>query len=165
MFMRILVPTDFSAASDAALDYARLLAARLHGTLQLVHVALAVPTAPLPPGSDASIGSTLIDGEALVSDAEEQLCQRIGESDRRMFGATTRVLPGAGRTAQVIVKYALAHRFDLIVMGTRGRKGFIRLWRGSVAGSVAQMAPCPVVTVRTPSAHGAVAAAARATVA
>jgi nucleotide-binding universal stress UspA family protein len=165
MFTRILVPTDFSAASDAALDYARLLAARLHGTLQLVHVTLAAPTAPLAPGSEACIGSTLIDGDAPVSDAEEQLRQRIRESDRRMFGATTRVLPGAGRTAQVIVKYALAQRFDLIVMGTRGRKGFIRLLWGSVAGSVAQMAPCPVVTVRTPSPDCAVAVAARATVA
>jgi nucleotide-binding universal stress UspA family protein len=35
---RILVPTDFSATADAALEYARALAVRLGASLRIVHV-------------------------------------------------------------------------------------------------------------------------------
>ena len=37
---------------------------------------------------------------------------------------------------------------DMIVVGSRGVGGFSRLLMGSVAGQVAQHAPCPVVIVR-----------------
>jgi nucleotide-binding universal stress UspA family protein len=39
MFKRILVPIDFSPPSDAALEYARSIAARYGASLQLLHVA------------------------------------------------------------------------------------------------------------------------------
>ena len=38
MFNRILVPTDFSPPSDAALEYARILAAQFGSTLRILHV-------------------------------------------------------------------------------------------------------------------------------
>ena len=46
MFSRILVPTDFSPASDAALEYARILAARFGSSLRILHV-IDDPTAVL----------------------------------------------------------------------------------------------------------------------
>jgi len=39
MFKRVLVPLDFSAPSDAALEYARSVAARYGSSLHLLHVA------------------------------------------------------------------------------------------------------------------------------
>ncbi len=38
MFSRILVPTDFSPPSDAALEYARILAAKFGSSLRILHV-------------------------------------------------------------------------------------------------------------------------------
>ena len=35
---RILVPTDFSATADAALDYAYVLAERFNASIELLHV-------------------------------------------------------------------------------------------------------------------------------
>lgn len=40
-----------------------------------------------------------------------------------------------------------ARRYDMIVMGTHGRRGFDRAVLGSIAERVIRDAPCPVVTV------------------
>ena len=48
-----------------------------------------------------------------------------------------------------IVRAAKGKRADLIVIGTHGRKGFSRFFLGSVAERVVQLAPCPVLTVRS----------------
>ena len=55
-----------------------------------------------------------------------------------------------GLPAEEIVQYADEHAIDLIVMGTHGREGVMRVVLGSVAESVVRRAPCPVLTVRRP---------------
>jgi universal stress protein A len=55
-----------------------------------------------------------------------------------------------GNPAAAILKAASDSHCDLIVMGTHGRKGLGRLLLGSVAEQVVRLAPCPVLTVRTP---------------
>ena len=52
MFTRILVPTDFSDLSDAALDHARELARTFGGSLHILHVVEA-PNVPPGMGDDA----------------------------------------------------------------------------------------------------------------
>ena len=44
-----------------------------------------------------------------------------------------------------IVGYAARHKFDLIVMSTRGKSGLARLLTGSVTMQVLREAPCPVL--------------------
>ena len=40
--------------------------------------------------------------------------------------------------------------YDLIVMGTHGRKGLSRLLMGSVAENVVRKATCPILTLKAP---------------
>jgi nucleotide-binding universal stress UspA family protein len=148
MFSRILVPVDFSTPSEAALAYARMLAARFHGKLQLLHVVEEHLAVPLSEGSEMYVGVSIPERDVLIRNAEEQLAQRISGDDRGMFAATTKVLYGPGRTADQIVNYAVDEGFDLIVMGTHGRKGIAHVLMGSVTERVVQVAPCPVMTVR-----------------
>lgn len=141
---RILVPTDFSPTSDAALDFAKTIARTFGASLHLVHVfedpavAGGFPEAyaPLPPDMRA----------ALVEDANTQLAKRLSDEERERYRATTTIVSGVGATA--IVEYAQEHDVDLIVMGTHGRTGMAHLLIGSVAERVVRLAPCPVLTVR-----------------
>jgi nucleotide-binding universal stress UspA family protein len=51
----------------------------------------------------------------------------------------------------VIQEEAEEQHADLIVIGTRGLSGLKHLLLGSVAERVVQKAPCPVLTVKTPT--------------
>ncbi len=53
---------------------------------------------------------------------------------------------GEDTPAEAAVMFARHYRFDLIVMGTRARKGLSRLLNGSVTEEVVRKAPCPVLT-------------------
>ena len=70
---------------------------------------------------------------------------------------TTTVLTtvATGEPADSICDYAITEKFDLIVMGTHGRRGLSHALMGSVAERVVRKAPCPVLTVRetTPDAR------------
>jgi nucleotide-binding universal stress UspA family protein len=62
------------------------------------------------------------------------------------FTTTTSVRDGDARTA--ILDEAAAWHPDLIVLGSRGRKGFDRMLLGSVSDSVARHADCSIEIVR-----------------
>ncbi|MBI4264364.1 MAG: universal stress protein [Acidobacteria bacterium] len=143
MFTRMLVPTDFSGPSDAALEYARGLAAKLGASLFVLHVIddeLAMGAFELLTAHPAASRT------AMLKDAQERLAHRITAEDRSRLRARTEVV--FGPSARMIVDYAADNGFDLIVMGTHGRSGVAHLLMGSVAERVIRTAPCPVVTVR-----------------
>jgi nucleotide-binding universal stress UspA family protein len=56
----------------------------------------------------------------------------------------------------VILDFAAKNGFDMIVMGTHGRRGFSRFLAGSVAEKVVRLSPAPVLTIRHPDDAGAV---------
>jgi nucleotide-binding universal stress UspA family protein len=142
---RILVPTDFSPPSAAALAAAKELATRFGASIHLLHV-LEDPYATasfaaevygyIPPGLK----------ESWQRAAEKQMLTVFPEAERGPFRAGTAVVFGS--PARTIVEYANQNGFDLIVMGTHGRGGVAHLLLGSVAERVVRTAPCPVLTVR-----------------
>ncbi len=144
MFNRILVPLDFSAPSDAALEYARTVATRFGASLHLLHVA----EDPYRALYSAEVYVPEVEGlrEEILTDATGRLKDRLQSSDIRELGATADAM--IGTPAWSIVEYAGSHDIDLIVMGTHGRGGMSHLLMGSVAERVVRTAPCPVLTVR-----------------
>ncbi len=144
MFARILVPIDFSAPSDAALEYARTVATRFGASLHLLHVA----EDPYRALYSAEVYVPEMEGlrDQILADATSRLKNRLQSSDIRELNATAEAV--IGTPAGSIVEYAGAHDIDLIVMGTHGRGGMSHLLMGSVAERVVRTAPCPVLTVR-----------------
>jgi nucleotide-binding universal stress UspA family protein len=142
----VLVATDFSDASEAALGYGREFARTFHGTLHVLHVADNVYTQY---GGEAYT-TMLPDIQREVEDAaRKQLEGLLDEEDRTVLHATPVVVMAISKAA-AIVSYAVEHKVDLIVMGTHGRGAISHLLMGSVAERVVRTATCPVLTVHHP---------------
>jgi nucleotide-binding universal stress UspA family protein len=148
---RILVPTDFSAAADAALDVARVIARRLAGSLHLLHVM----SEPADASSEVYIGESPELRQERIRDAVNRLNHRVSAADRTAGFADTEVVSGSP-AASIADR---AREYDLIVMGTHGRQGLTHVLMGSVAERVVRHARCPVMTVRHLAAREVAAAA------
>ena len=145
-FTRILVPTDFSAPSQAAFAAAKDLATRFGASLHFVHV-LEDPYAVAAYSADALGYLPAGIKDAWRHEAEKQLDTQLTPAERAQFMATTTVL-FSGSAAREIVEHAQNNLIDLIVMGTHGRGGMAHLLLGSVTERVVRAATCPVLTVR-----------------
>jgi universal stress protein A len=141
LITRILAPSDFSEASDAALEYARLLAQRFGASLHLLHV-LNEPILVEGLAAEAFINASPTTRTAMVDEAQAHL--------NRRAAATASADVVFGYPAPAIVERATRLDVDLIVMGSHGRTGLAHLLLGSVAEMVVRTAPCPVLTVRQP---------------
>ena len=143
----ILVATDFSEASDAALNYGRTLARTFGATLHVLHVTENVYLQAF--GSEAYIASVPDLQRDVDEAARKQLDGLLMDSDGS-GPAVRKVLQTANAPARTITEYATKEGVDLIVMGTHGRSGVAHLLMGSVAERVVRTAPCPVLSVRHP---------------
>lgn len=133
---RVLVSTDFSVSSLAALDHAADLARAVGAELSVLHV----EELPLTP-------SDLVD---ITRGTAERAAARIAEH-LRSADIRARALVRAGVPVLEILDVAKEEHAALIVVGTHGHKGLQRVLMGGVAEALVRAAPCPVLTVR--SAH------------
>lgn len=135
----ILVPTDFSACSEQALDYAVELAARVDARVHLLSV-IGVPSYGVP---ELGVGVTAAMVDNLIADNQRALDQ-LGREKKLVAQTLVRV----GDARDVILQTAEELKADLIVMGTHGRRGISRALLGSVAEMIVRTSPIPVLTVR-----------------
>jgi nucleotide-binding universal stress UspA family protein len=135
----ILVPVDFSACSEQALDYAIELADKLGATVHLLSV-IGLPTYGVP---ELSVGITATMMDNMIADNQAALDALA--RPRKLDGKT---LIRAGDARDVILQTVEELHADLVVMGTHGRRGISRALLGSVAEMVVRTSPVPVLTVR-----------------
>jgi nucleotide-binding universal stress UspA family protein len=140
----VLVPTDFSDASESALRYGKAMAEAFGASLHVVHVMedlLAHAWA-----AEVYVSSMPQLRDEIEKESRQRLETLLGEGDRKKFRAEIALL--AGNPFLEIIRYAKAHDVDLIVMGTHGRGPIAHMLLGSVAEKVVRKSPCPVLTVR-----------------
>jgi nucleotide-binding universal stress UspA family protein len=139
---KILVPTDFSECSEAALRYGFELAHTFNATLHLLHVVEDPNTTPwAAEGFPLSLVEVL---EGLQDESRKRLLASVPDADR---GRVVVFCPIASPVPEIL-RYAKDEFIDLIVMGTHGRGVVAHALIGSVAERVVRRAPCPVLTVR-----------------
>jgi len=140
---KILVPTDFSDASDQAVEYGARLACALGATVYLVHVV--EDTYAMHGAWDYYVRDTaeILDRQADI--ARSKLADAAVPLEKRGLQVATEARLGSA--ADEIVLAAQHYGADLIVMATHGRSGLPHLLLGSVAERVIRHATCPVVAV------------------
>lgn len=136
---RIVVGTDGSAASMAAVAWAAGEAAVHGASLEVVHAwsipAIGDPVSMMP----IQLPLDVMEREAqAVCDAAVAAAGAAGAT--AVSGAVHR-----GSAAEHLV--AASKSADLVVVGSRGHGGFVGLLLGSVAQQVASHSACPVVVV------------------
>ena len=144
MYPYILVPLDGSSTASQGLEHALRLAHALGSSLQLLHVVEvrrlpAEMTERMTP--ERLVETWRVAGERLIAAAADK-ARACGVD----VGATVRADP-ALRVSDLIVDEARRVGAGLIVMGTHGRRGLVRLALGSDAEAVLRESPVPVLLV------------------
>jgi nucleotide-binding universal stress UspA family protein len=143
-FNRVLVPTDFSDFSLAAVQYGQALATRIGAELHVLHVASPSFNEYVAQAGTAYRKPYDQFESELINAAESEMCRKLQEVDCLDVQAHITI----GCAATEIMSFAESKAMDLIVMGTHGRTGLAHLLLGSVAERVVRGASCPVLTVR-----------------
>lgn len=142
----VLVATDFSDASSAALEYGRQFARTFGATLHVIHVVENVMARFAADAYPVMVPDLQRD---LDESGEERLRAALTSEDFSQLHAVPAIRTSAS-PASAIVQYAKDAKIDLIIMGTHGRGAVAHLLVGSVAERVVRTAACPVLTVRHP---------------
>jgi nucleotide-binding universal stress UspA family protein len=143
---KILFATDFSHTGDAALTLAASLARDSGAPLLIVHV----EEPPMVYGT----GEMYYGMPEPARDDLHKMLLEVVPPDKEIAYEHHLI---SGDPATAIVRFAKDEGVDLIVMGTHGRTGLMRLLMGSVAEAVVRRATCPVLTYKQ-SSHKTVAA-------
>ena len=142
MFRRILIPTDFSTASEWVFDDAVRIAERGGAELVIVHVRMTRTSNP---------GELRFAADSAVYEyAEQQELDRLRDRVRRVNAslATRLIVRQAPDPGNTICEVAKEERADLIVIATHARHHVAHLFVGSTTVSVLDDPPCPVLAIR-----------------
>jgi nucleotide-binding universal stress UspA family protein len=129
----ILVPTDFTPASERAVHYAAALARARKAALTVLHV----------------LSPAAVKGVADRADVEQGIKTKLAELlEREADGVQCHTRVEVGRVETAILETADKIEADLLVMGVRPWNGLLDRLMWPHAYEVVRESPCPVVTVR-----------------
>jgi nucleotide-binding universal stress UspA family protein len=127
---RILLATDGSEFSQRATDVAVQIAGQCKLPVTVV-------------------SSTLHSHSAeRKAEAQATVDQVIATLDKA--GVSCEGLCPEGRADRVVVETAANRDADLIVVGSHGRTGLVRMWLGSISERIIGQATCPILVARKP---------------
>lgn len=147
LYKNIMLATDGSDISNKALKEAIQLATDQKAHLRIVHVVDEAFIYHGGPGFDYSLiikafkdeGQKILDSTATIVSKQSSI---------QFDTALIELNPFQGRIAEVIITKAQDWPADLLIIGTHGRRGFSRLFLGSVAEHIIRIATMPVLLIR-----------------
>ena len=143
-FTNILVPTDGSEFTKAAIREAIDLAKVVGGTVTALYVIDQTVFGSVSVDSSVNAIYDMMEKEGHNATA---FVRSVGEEN----GIAVNEIVVSGSPGKTIVE--TSGDFDIIVMGTLGRTGFAKFMMGSVAEKVVRFAKCPVMVVKSSEAE------------
>ena len=144
---KIILPTDFSPSSDAALETATDLARHFEAELYLLHV---IPMLPIVSGME--FPTQFYPEQEFLQDAIKHAEQRLADSSSALvmkgLKASSKVEIGndvVGNIMMVIER----EKIDMIVLSTHGISGWRPIVFGSIAEKVVKLVQCPLLLLRS----------------
>jgi nucleotide-binding universal stress UspA family protein len=142
--VNILVPTDLSALSKVAVNYAIKIANKLDGTVTLLNVINIVqPTRATMRLRLKTLEQELMD---IAKEDMDILIRDVSKSMKTTHPIKTKIVKGASFN-DTVKREAKKLRTGLIVMGTRGASGLRKYVLGSNTNSVIEVSHVPVLAV------------------
>ena len=145
MYGKILVPVDGSEASTLGLNESIAIAKSYGSQIRLVHIVneLILDYTYSPGLYATNLIESLRKGGRTILDLAQAVVQRQGITPECVLLESI-----GGRAADLILAQAKELPADLIVMGTHGRRGLVRIALGSDAEEVVRASTVPVLLVR-----------------
>jgi nucleotide-binding universal stress UspA family protein len=147
-YRRILVPTDFSEAADAALETA-LQVASPQAEIVLLHCWSTPPLAPAFIPDPGAAGGVMQSVRSVMSEGASAAAARLIARHRQRGPAIDFVALETSPAQGILEQLESAGRWDLVVLGSHGRRGLQRWLVGSVAELTVRHAPCSALVVRS----------------
>jgi universal stress protein A len=138
---KILVPSDFSPASDNAFRYALHFGKLFGAQLYVIHV-----LEPVLGPQFAGVPEATAPSDHELAAAEKKL--RAWADSAGAVGVAAKLVLRNGLPAHEIVETAKDLNVELVVIATQGHTGWKHFCIGSTAERVVRAAPCPVLVVR-----------------
>ena len=148
-FHRVLLATDFSAASQTAFHVALRICAELSASLSILHVCENPYIPSSEPGGQFFELDRIYQTDRIALESLREAAQRAG------VPCETNMVNGTPSLA--IMESIAAQNIDLVVLGTNALHGFERLVFGSTAEAILREALCPVLTVGPQASESAMA--------
>ena len=141
---KIIVPVDFSEATESLVKYAVYMAGKLSAVIHFIHVINFIQFVNFYTG-DVMLGAPYVGDceEYLLTNAKGKISNLIKDNSERCSGCTGEVV--TGDPVEKIVGLAREKDANLIIISTHGFKGLEKIMLGSVAGRVLKRAHCPVL--------------------
>jgi nucleotide-binding universal stress UspA family protein len=139
----ILVPTDFSDPSKAALDYAVDLAEKLGAGVHVMH-AFELPIVGFP---DGTMVLTAEMASRIINAGQKALDDLVAKYASRKLASPLHAFLEQADPREAVLSAAKKVNADMIIMGTHGRRGIARALIGSVTESLVRTSPIPVLTI------------------
>ncbi len=136
---KILVPTDFSACANNALDYAIFMASKLQAEIVLLS-AFHIPTS----GSATIVVNIQ---EDMRKETDEELNQLIEKKSNEHPAIKISGISDYNIPSNSIIRQVTNNDYDFIVLGTTGASGIKEMFLGSTTSNIIDKVKIPILAV------------------
>ncbi len=142
--LKILIPTDFSVQAEYAYLMVKKLEEKISVEVHFLHVLNVPDTVTMDKNGKIETCGEINVGYVV---SQKEIAERKLANLKTLYGQNISTSLVLGKTTTQIVSYANAHKFDLIVMGTKGAWGIQEKLSGTETQMIARQSSIPLLSL------------------